>query len=698
MSATSQRLRNADQALKRGDYAQAGHAAREVVASYPGNATARKLLRKSSLAINAPYAKTIAAIRQLLGSGKHHLALDMANSALAGCPDADDLWLAAGEASFRLGSMNVARQCFEQVTALMPLGVTGWLRLAETHSMLSDHSAARACLSRAEELASNNALVLHDIGVAYLTAGAAEQARSAISRAHALAPDNSLVCNTLGTIELARGNLTDAETLLLTAVHCAPGDATTHQNLGNLRLRQGKLPDAVSSWQKTCSLQPGNAAALTQKLFVQARIGDWSAHGEYSDNADWLGIEGAIAPPWPLLAFEDNPGRAAARARHFARQWPVKRPKHWDHASLNDGKIRIGYVSGDVHDHATPRLLNDVLAHHDRSVFELHLFVLNPSVRSLDGDRMRSLMDKVHDVHGLADDQVVALARDARIDIAVDLKGYTQGARPSLFATGLAPVQINYLGYPGTLGSSAWDYIIADRVVIPDEARDDYDEEIIYLPGCYQPNGGAVDISAARDRRQDHGLPDDAVVLCCFNDSYKIGPREFRLWMELLRRRERAVLWLLGSNRWFRETILTAAQAEGIDHGRIIFADIVPQAQHLQRQRHADLFLDCFNVNAHTTASDALRAGLPVLSLCGKQFAARVGASLLHAAGLPELAVNTHAEFLSLASELIADPIRLKALRERLRHHYRSKALFDPISYVRNLEAAFLSTRKIRSG
>jgi len=298
--------------------------------------------------------------------------------------------------------------------------------------------------------------------------------------------------------------------------------------------------------------------------------------------------------------------------------------------------------------------------------------------------------DSFLDVRDVGDRDVARLLREREIDIAVDLTGYTLGRRLGIFAHRPAPVQVNYLGYPGTLGAPYIDYIVADAELIPREHFEYYTEKVVHLPGSYQPNGSGRPAVAAAPARSELGLPEGAFVFCCFNAMYKITPEIFAIWMRWLHAVPDSVLWLLDDNR-FATTNLRAQSARlGVDPGRLVFAPRAQMAQHLARQRAADLFVDTLPYNAHTTASDALWAGVPVLTCRGQTFAARVGASLLQAAGLPELIAPNLQEYESLALVLAMDRPRLSALRARLAADRDTCALFDVQGYARGLEAAYL--------
>jgi len=334
-------------------------------------------------------------------------------------------------------------------------------------------------------------------------------------------------------------------------------------------------------------------------------------------------------------------------------------------------------------------LMAQIFERHDKEQFEVYAYSYGPDKQDEMRKRLVSAVDVFHDVRGMNDIQIVELARAEGLDIAIDLKGFTANTRLAPFAYGLAPVQISYLGYPGTLGADFIDYIVADPVVIPTDNRQYYSEQVIYLPNTYQPTDNTRVISDKTITREDMRLPSNGFVFCCFNNNYKISPKEFDIWMRLLGGVESSVLWLLKSNKWAEQNLKREAEARGISAERLIFAEKVPQAEHLARQKLADLFLDTFNYNAHTTTSDALWAGLPVVTKLGEGFAARVAGSLLTAIDLPELITENEEAYEVLALTLATDLKRLGQIKSKLDRNRLTQPLFDSEMYTRHLEAGY---------
>ena len=371
--------------------------------------------------------------------------------------------------------------------------------------------------------------------------------------------------------------------------------------------------------------------------------------------------------------------------KHRRRAAPLWRGEIYRH-----DRIRIAYVSADFHSHATAALMAGVFEQHDRKTFETIAISFGRDDQTPMRARVSSAFDQFIDVRTKSNFEIASLMRRLEIDIAVDLKGYTRENRAGIFAYRPCPVQAAYLGYPGTMGAPFMDYLIADRIVAPEEHKQFYREHIVWLPDSYQCN--TVKAVTADSRTRAHwGLPEQGFVFCCFNNSFKITPAIFTVWMRLLRAVRGSVLWLLEDNAESRANLRREAEARGIAADRLVFAERVPLEEHLARHRHADLFLDTQPYGAHTTASDALWAGVPVLTIAGPTFSARVAASLLHAAGLPELVTHDLAAYEAAALRLAWEPGSLNAIRAELANNRDRLPLFDTARFTRNLEAAYLT-------
>ncbi len=367
--------------------------------------------------------------------------------------------------------------------------------------------------------------------------------------------------------------------------------------------------------------------------------------------------------------------------------WPP--PFRYSNRSKHS-RIRLGYFSADFRDHPVGRAISGLIEHHDRNRFELIGFALAKSKRDQVRLRLEKSFDRFFDVSTVSDNHVAAQARKLEIDIAIDLTGFTEGSRTGIFAFRPAPIQVNYLGYAGTMGADYIDYLIADRTIIPEEHRQYYTEKIAYLPHSYMPSSADTRVPERSFLRKQFDLPEGAFVFCCFNGAYKISPDMFDIWMRLLKRVENSVLWLGYNNDPVLQNLRSAAAARGIGEERLVFTRSIPERDvHLSRLTLADLFLDTLPYNAHATASDALCACLPVLTCLGTTFPGRVAASLLNAAGLPELIAGTHGEYEAMATRLALNPQQQLSIRQRLAQNHATFPLFNPKLFARNIESVY---------
>ena len=427
-------------------------------------------------------------------------------------------------------------------------------------------------------------------------------------------------------------------------------------------------------------------------LHTKMKICSWSGLAEsLEDISKKMVANEKVTNPFPLLALNDDTFLHKKSSEIYIQsRYPfnlvlepiAKRPQ--------SQKIRVGYFSADFHNHATGYLMAELFELHDKSQFELVAFSFGPIANDEMRQRLLKSFDQFIEVGRKSDVEVAKLSRNLNIDIAVDLKGFTQDARTGIFSHRAGPIQVNYLGYPGTLGADYMDYIIADKTLIPPQSQQSYSEKVVYLPNSYQVNDRQRIISDKQFKRLELGLPENGFVFCCFNNSYKILPVTFDGWLRILRAVEGSVLWLLQDNSWAAENLKKEAEKQGIAPDRLVFAERLSLPEHLARHRQADLFLDTLPCNAHTTTSDALWAGLPVLTLMGGSFASRVAASLLNAIGLPELITNTQEQYVALAIELAINPKKLENIKLKLANNRLIAPLFDTPLFTKNLESAYV--------
>jgi len=447
---------------------------------------------------------------------------------------------------------------------------------------------------------------------------------------------------------------------------------------------------AIADYDAALAIEPTLPSIASRRLSAKLGACQWDNYdAELQIMRAQVAAGEEYCNPFLFMYLRTSPAEQLECAQqHVDRDLKFENGAEWKPWHHNNSKIRIGYYSADFHNHATSHLLAGVLESHNRDRFEINVFSYGSRADEWTS-RIGAAADRFMDVSEQSDDEIAELSRQFGIDIAVDLKGFTYEQRAGIFMRRAAPLQVNYLGYPGTLGAPAYDYIIADRTIIPESERRFYSEKVAHLPYSYQPNDAGREISNTLPRRAAAGLPDDAFVFCSFNQAYKFSPDVFAVWMELLKAVPKSVLWLIEPHASIKTRLRAAAAAAGVASERIVFAPPMSQADHLARHRLADLFLDCFACGAHTTASDALWAGLPVLTVYGSSFITRVAASLLRAINLPELVTGTAAEYFQLALSLAQSPAQLDSLKARLQANRISSPLFDTSAYTADLERVY---------
>jgi predicted O-linked N-acetylglucosamine transferase (SPINDLY family) len=462
----------------------------------------------------------------------------------------------------------------------------------------------------------------------------------------------------------------------------------------SLLIEAGLYPEALADLRHLVQLRGDTEAMVlaANVLFAQACMCDWAdwSHQSPQLSAVQPNQTVATAPLRWLVLTDNHEAHKTASARYAALICPPDDRLGPIGARAANDRIRVGYFSADFHDHATMRLMAELFELHERRHFEWYAFSFGPSTEDSLQLRARSAFDHFLDVQHLSPVETATLARELQIDIAVDLKGFTRDARAQIFALRAAPVQVNYIGYPGSMPTGFHDYIVADPVVIPDDLKIHYAEKVVRLPEGYQVNDRQRQVSARPFSRQECGLPEGAFVFVCFNAVHKILPDVFASWMRILKAVPGSVLWLFEGNKWAPENLRSQAKRLGVNPDRLVFAANLPNAEHMARLPLADLFLDTSPYNAHTTASDALWMGVPLITRIGQSFAARVAASLLTAVGLPELIAHTPEEYEALAISIAQDPARMEGLKQHLQAQRASAPLFDTARFARHMESAYV--------
>ncbi len=518
-------------------------------------------------------------------------------------------------------------------------------------------------------------------------------ARQAYAQCLSLQPEHAQALHLLGVTFAQAGDAARGAALMERALRLEPGDAAAWSNRGNALEDLRRHADALACYERAWALGAAIDYLPGHRLRSRLQVARWDGWDAAVDDAAARVRQGSrAAMPFDLLSIVDDPALHRRCAEIYAQDrcpadgtlGPLPPPA----ARAPGRRIHVGYFSSDFYEHATLHLMLEMLERHDRARFELTAFSFGTYRDDAWRQRLARSVDRVVDVHARSDREAAALARQLGVDIAVDLKGHTNSARAGIFGWRAAPLQAAFLGYPGSFGSPLMDYAIADRTVVPDSGLAHWTERVVRLPGCYQPNMARREV-APLPSRAAAGLPAGAFVYASFNASYKITPAVWAGWMRILRRVPGSVLWLLAAPGPAREALAAHAAGAGVAPSRLVWADAVPTAEHLARLPLADLMLDTHPYGAHTTASDALRMGLPVLTRAGDSFASRVAASLLHTIGLPELVTTEPQTYEDLAVVLARHPPLLASLRARIAPGVAASGLHDATAFARRLEAAY---------
>ena len=519
-----------------------------------------------------------------------------------------------------------------------------------------------------------------------------EHALASIDRAIALAPDLAVAHGQRADILSELGRNSEAINSYDRALALAPDVVADWFNRGTALLAVGRYEDAIASFDRAQALKPDFAAAdllRAPHLLSKLRLCDWTdLEVETAELLTMIREQRFVSVPFAVLMLPTLPAEQLQCARRYVQEQPAA-PQIWRGEVYSHDRIRVAYLSADFREHATAYLTAGLFEQHDRSRFEITAISFGEDDRSPMRRRLEGAFEHFIDVQNRSDRDIAELIRRREIDVAVDLMGFTKGNRLEVLAQRPAPIQLNYLGFPCTMGSDFIDYIVADLTVISEGEERFYAEQVVRLPDSYQINDDRRQIATSAPTRRECGLPDSAFVFCCFNGTQKLTPLFFDIWMRLLRMTDNSVLWLLEDGPTATANLRAAAEQRGVSAQRLIFSRRAIVRDHLARQPLADLFLDTLPCNAHTTASDALWAGLPVLTCLGPAFAGRVAASLLKAVGLDDLIAQSVDEYEAMARTLAREPVRLAEVRERLARNRGTYPLFNTRRSTRHLESAY---------
>jgi protein O-GlcNAc transferase len=589
------------------------------------------------------------------------------------------------------GRLAEAEQIYRQIIKAQPKHFESRFLLGVVHAQRGSHADALAQLDVALKLNPKSASAHNSRGVALGKLKRVADALASFDRAIALQPDNAEAlsnrANALRELDRPEEALASCDR----AIAFKPDYAEALNNRANVLLRLKRYQEAAGDFERTLKVAPDFAYAKGMLLYAKMQLCDWRAFDREIDEMTAAVRAGRRATaPFAFLSQSGAPGDQLLCARSWVREkCPPAPTALYRGDKYRHDRIRVAYVSADFGDHPTSYLLAGLIEEHDRDRFKVTGVSLGAGAPGDMRSRIAGAFDQFIDARSKDDREAAALLRHLEIDIAVDLMGFTHESRPGIFALRPAPVAVNYLGFPGTMGADYVDYVIADRFVIPPERQGDFCERIACLPDVFQVNDSKRRMSERAPSRHAAGLPETGFVFCAFGNSYKITPVMFEVWMRLVREVDGSVLWLLGGSTGVEQNLRREAQARGVAAERLIFAPRVPYADYLRRYQLADLFLDTAPFNGGATASDALWAGLPLITWSGEAFAARMAGSLLRAAGLPELVTSSLEDYARTALALAQDPAALAALKARLAENRATCALFDSARFRRHLEAAY---------
>lgn len=628
-------------------------------------------------------------------SGKSEEALRLLKKSTELGPGLTDAWCNLGNVQRDLEHYEDARKSYDQAISLQPDMAEAWNSLGSLHQQAGAIADAEAAYRKALELQPGSAEAHYNLATILVRLSQWKEAADCCKRAIKLAPTLPEPYGQLSDIYLDQNRTEDALQCLRAGLKTAPHHPELNYNHGFALSTKGDLSAAKDAYLRALEGNKNHAAALSALLYVKRQLADWKGIDDLSKR-----LAAGLEQGWPQITPFSYLAEPCGRQQQLrcARLWTegiqqrIGKPVTINHARQPGPRLTIGYLSADYYRHPTAYLAAGLFESHDREQFRVIAYSNSQDDDSAIRRRLENAFDEFVDIRALSPAMAAERIRADEVDILVDLKGHTLEAATAVMALRPAPVQVNYLGYPGSMGAEYIDYIIGDPIVTPLAEADDYAEHIVQLPNCYQVNDRHRPCPDSQPDRVALGLPADGVVFCCFNNSWKITPDIFSCWMDILKAVPHSVLWLHGrqSLAVLRENLQHEMQKHGVDASRLVIAEPKPLEEYLQLYLVADMFLDTLPYNAHTTASDALWMGCPVLTVSGDTFPSRVGASLLNAVELPQLVCDTLGDYRQLAIDLAGDSDRLSALRIHLQQGRGRFALFDTKAFTGHLEQAFL--------
>ena len=507
--------------------------------------------------------------------------------------------------------------------------------------------------------------------------------------------NNSEVYNNLGNVFKDKGDKDQAIKFYNKSISLNQKNSDAYYNRGISLHETGEYADCIKSLEKALYLNPNMNYLIGKIHHSKMFLCDWKDFDSFNNKIVKIIKDGKILiDPFILLSLIDDAELQKINTKNYIDHLTSNNEKYEKNYRKNKkSKIKVGYFSAEYHNHPVLFLIMDVFKNHDKSLFEIYGFSHGPNLEeNIWRKKVKPYFNDFFDVSNKSDEEIVSLSKKIGIDIAVNLTGLTSNHRTNIYKKRVAPIQINFLGFAGTMGAKFIDYIISDKIIIPKEMKKNYTEKILYLPNCYQPNSKEIFELKNNKKfaKEDFNLPNKGIIFCCFNNNYKITPLIFNSWMNILKKVNNSVIWLYVTNDIAKNNLKNEASSRGVDPKRIIFAEKISVVkEHLERTKLADIFLDTFPYNAHTTASDAIRVGLPIITLIGKSFSSRVAASVLNAAGIPELIAKSLNEYEKIAIDVALNKEKLLKIKENLKDKSRNGLLFDNVKFTTDLEEIY---------
>lgn len=623
----------------------------------------------------------------LLALGKPSEALASIERALRFMPDFVEALNTQGNALRKLGRHDEAIASYDRALRLQPSHAHSLVNRSAANAELERYAAALQDGERAIEINTRFAEAHFARGRALLKLSRSADALDSFDRALSLSPYHPEILSGRGDALIELKQLDAAIAAYDRALELRPDFAAALFGRALALASQSRFEEALAFFQQLERVDPSYPHALGARLNTQLQLCDWTDYGRAA--AEVVAAAGKTDFGVPFPALDDSPGAQLRWACLLAEKHPAREPRFWAGETYTHDRIRVAYVSADFLEHPTSYLMAGVFEKHDRRRIETIAISLREDEHSPMARRVRTAFERVIAVGSRTDAEIARLMRELEVDIAVDLMGYTAEHRRNIFTFRPAPVQVNYLGFPATMGAPDIDYIIADEFIIPEESRAHYSEQVVYLPECFQANDDRKPIASPAPTRLDMGLPATGFVWGSFHSIYKLTPSMFDIWSRLLLAVPGSVLWLVGDNAVVEANLRREALARGLEPARLVFARRMAYPQHLARLRLVDLCLDTLPYNGGATSSDVLWAGVPMVTCAGRSFAARMSGSLLRTLGLPELVTHSLQDYELTALELARAPARLDELRARLAGNRTTGTLFDTERFCRHLEAAF---------